>query len=96
MNQRKQPSDEHGLLAEVRNGQSRPHGCLKMCDPPLATVLATYACPRLKSMHLLICIVVYVMIPFKKKRVANPCDYAPIAKALAETCMDAATAESLM
>ena len=31
-----------------------------------------------------------VMIPFKKKRAANPCDYAPIAKALAETCMDAA------
>ena len=37
-----------------------------------------------------------VMIPFKKKRAANPCDYAPIAKALAETCMDAATAESLV
>ena len=37
-----------------------------------------------------------VMIPFKKKRAANPCNYAPIAKALAETCMDAATAESLM
>ena len=36
-----------------------------------------------------------VMIPSKKKRAANPCDYAPIAKALAETCMDAATAESL-
>ena len=36
-----------------------------------------------------------VMIPFKKKRAANPCDYAPIAKALAETCMDAATIDTI-
>ena len=35
------------------------------------------------------------MILFKKERAANPCDYAPIAKALAETSTDAATAESL-
>ena len=32
---------------------------------------------------------------FKKERAASPCDYASIAKALAEMCMDAVTAESL-
>ena len=35
------------------------------------------------------------MILFKKERAANPCDYVPIAKALAETSMDSATVESL-
>ena len=35
------------------------------------------------------------IILFKKEQAADPCDYAPIAKALAETCMDAVTAESL-
>ena len=52
-----------------------------MCDPPLSTVLATYACPRLKE-HASADMHCSVMIPFKKKRAANPCDYAPIAKAL--------------
>ena len=35
------------------------------------------------------------IILFKKERAASPCDYASIAKVLAETCMDAATVESL-
>ena len=34
------------------------------------------------------------MILFKMERAANQCDYAPIQKALAETSMDAATAEA--
>ena len=35
------------------------------------------------------------MILFKKERATNPCDYAPIARALAETSVDAATVDSL-